>query len=346
MTASARVAFVAGTVLALALGEGSQAWAATPATTVRATSCSAMLPAGLQQLAIRSGGLERPMAIHVPAAVAAGRPLALVFDLHGSGGTGESQARSSRLRALAESEGFLVANPEGGVRQPNAPTGRFWNIPGVPLVSGAPTPADAPDDVQYMRDAIEAVAAATCVDRQRIYVTGMSGGGRMASHLACTLADRIAAFAPVAGLRAGLAGPGADRAPGPEACQPGRAVPILTFHGTDDGTNPYGGDDTVRWGYSVPVAVRRWAAIDHCEAQPLTTRISAHVVREEFVHCAKGADVMFYRTEATREQGGGHVWPGGAAPAPDRVPSSPDNGHEIDASRIIWAYFSQHRLAP
>jgi polyhydroxybutyrate depolymerase len=346
-----RVAWSMAGVLVACVASGWQWATAAPAAAVTpmaliSAQCTARLPAGLQQLPVRSGGLERPMALFVPAAVTAGQPLALVFDLHGSGSNAEQQARSTQLRRLAQAEGFLVANPEGGVRQADAPEGRFWNIPGVPLVNGSVTPADAPDDVRFVGDAIDAVAAATCLDRQRVYVTGMSGGGRMASLLACQLADRIAAFAPVAGLRAGLAGQGGDRAPGVGACRPVRAVPILTFHGTDDRTNPYDGDATVRWGYSVPVAVRRWAQIDRCEAQPQVTRVSAHVVRESFSHCATGSEVVFYRTEAARAEGGGHVWPGGAAPGSGPVVPGADTGHDVDASRIIWTFFSQHRLEP
>jgi polyhydroxybutyrate depolymerase len=311
-----------------------------------APGCTAMPPAGLLQLAVASGGRTRPMALYVPPTAGPGKPLPLVFDLHGSGSNGEQQAQGSQLRRIAAAEGFLVANPEGSVNQPSAPNGHFWNIPGVPLVNGQPTPADAADDVQYISDAIDAVAAATCLDRSRVYVTGMSGGGRMASWLACSLAARIAAFAPVAGLRAGLAGPGADRAPPSAACRPVRSVPIIAFHGTDDHTNPYPGDDTVRWGYSVPVAVRRWAEIDGCNPRPVLTQLSPHVVREAYGSCAGGAEVELYRTEAPAAEGGGHVWPGAAGPGedPPKVPPAADRGREISASRIIWAFFSRHRL--
>jgi poly(3-hydroxybutyrate) depolymerase len=56
--------------------------------------------------------------------------------------------------------------------------------------------------------------------------------------------------------------------------------------------------------------------------------------------------VVLYRTEATRAEGGGHVWPGGAAPGSGPVVPGADTGHEVDASRIIWTFFSQHRLEP
>ena len=85
-----------------------------------------------------------------------------------------------------------------------------------------------PDDVAYVRDVIAHVAARVCTDETRVYVTGFSGGGRMTSLLACQLGSRIAAIAPVSGLRW----------PGP--CN-GRPVPVLTFHGLADPQNTYDG---------------------------------------------------------------------------------------------------------
>jgi polyhydroxybutyrate depolymerase len=311
-----------------------------------AAACKAAWQPGLVQLPVTSAGRQRPVAFYVPARLAAGKPAALVLDLHGSGGNAEGQAAQSQLRRVADAEGFLVANPEGGVRLPASEHGRFWNIPGVPLVNGTATPADAPDDVQYIADVIDAVAAATCLDSTRVYVTGMSGGGRMSSLLACRLADRVAAFAPVAGLRAGIGSTEGDRAPPPAACRPARPVPILTFHGTDDHTNAYDGDADIRWGYSVPVAVQRWVALDGCRGEPVRDRVSPHVMRESWRACGGDAEVVFYRTEATEAEGGGHVWPTGpAGPAPG-TPSRLERGHEINASRIIWEFFGRHRLPP
>ena len=190
-----------------------------------ADGCPFLLGPGLHTVVVHSGGAERPMAVLVPLGAREGKPLALVFDLHGSGSNGEQQALSSGLRDLADREDFVVAHPDGAVTAPGHPEQHFWNIPGVPLIGGAAVPPGTADDVQFISDAIDAVAAATCVDARRVYVTGMSGGARMTSLLACRLAQRIAAVAPVAGLRAGPPGTGADAAPAPEGCQPSRPVP-------------------------------------------------------------------------------------------------------------------------
>ena len=315
-----------------------------------ADDCPFLLGAGLHTVVVHSAGAERPMALLVPARARRGKPLALVFDLHGSGSNGEHEALSTGMRDLADREDFLVAHPEGAITAADHPDQHFWNIPGVPLITGAAVPPGTGDDVQFINDAIDAVAAATCVDARRVYVTGMSGGARMTSLLACRLANRIAAVAPVAGLRAGLPGNGPDRAPSPTDCQPSRPVPVVTFHGTDDAVNPYAGGGSPYWGYAVPVAVRRWVQIDGCNPSPKVKRVSKHVVLERYKDCQDDTDVLLYRTEATASEGGGHVWPGGQAPR--TVPPGTDPaaaagfypGREINATQLIWDFFNGHRM--
>ena len=164
--------------------------------------------------------------------------LPLVLDLHGSGGNSAGQARNSGLETLSTSERFIVAtlDAEGG----------RWNVP---------VQDNRPDDVAYVRDVIAHVAARVCTDETRVYVTGFSGGGRMTSLLACQLGSRIAAIAPVSGLRL----------PGP--CS-GRPVPVLTFHGLADPQNPYDGHAAGRgaeWLESVPDALAGWARHNSCK---------------------------------------------------------------------------------
>lgn len=311
---------------------------------------AAGLAAGTHMLDVHSGGLTRPVRVFVPTAAAGHSALPLVFDLHGSGGNGEQQARSTRLSDVGAKKGFVVANPTGGVSFPAAPEKHYWNIPGVPLFGAGDTPADAPDDVQFISDTIDQISASTCIDARRIYVTGMSGGGRMSSLLGCRLSGRIAAIAPVAGLRAGL--PSKDDPSRPQAgsCRPQRAMPIVTFHGTDDHTNAYDGDGGPRWGYSIAAALHRWVELDQCRDLPDTQKVAPHVTLLRYTQCAGGAEIWFYKTELPGDQGGGHAWPGGAIPAAMLAPDAPRQlranipGAEINASELMWEFFSRHPL--
>jgi polyhydroxybutyrate depolymerase len=308
------------------------------------------LSAGQHWLPVISSGHSRPVLIFVPAQSAKPHALPLVIDLHGSGGSGETQARSTRLADVGAKNDFVVANPSGGVSFPDAPEKHYWNIPGVPLSGVGDTPADAPDDVQFISDTIDAIAASSCIDVRRVYVTGMSGGARMASLLGCRLSTRIAAIAPVSGLRAGLPSSDNPAQPDPSTCRPTRAMPIVTFHGTGDTTNPYDGGGRPYWAYSVPTALRRWVELDHCSNAPKEQHIAAHVTLVRYEPCAEGARIWLYRTDAPSNQGGGHAWPGAAIPtaaangtapaqAPVNVPST-----EINASELMWQFFKQYRL--
>jgi polyhydroxybutyrate depolymerase len=315
------------------------------------TGCSTeALGAGVHTLAVRSGGRSRPVRVFVPTRVAAGHALPLVIDLHGSGGNGEQQAHSSRLSEVAERNGFVVSNPNGGVSAPAAPERYYWNIPGVPLSGGGTPPADAPDDVQFIVDVIDQISANTCIDARRVYVTGMSGGARMTSLLGCRLSSRIAAIAPVAGLRAGLPSAENPAQADPASCRPQRPLPIVSFHGTDDHTNPYDGGGAPYWSYDVSTALHRWAELDHCTGQPAAQRVAPHVSLVRYTQCAGGAEIWLYRTEAPGSEGGGHTWPGGAIPPAMTDPLAPAAllanipGTEISASELMWQFFSRFPL--
>lgn len=130
--------------------------------------------------------------IHLPAARSSA-PMPLVMLLHGSTGTGAEMLRDSHLAETADRHGFVVVSPDGGIA---AKRGYVWNIPGVLTVSGTLPPKDARDDVAYLTDLVDRLVATGCVDAKRAYLTGLSGGGRMASWLGCVAPGRFAGIAP------------------------------------------------------------------------------------------------------------------------------------------------------
>ncbi|MGA9028451.1 MAG: PHB depolymerase family esterase [Steroidobacteraceae bacterium] len=314
------------------LAAASAAGASVTAAAAQADCAAWRSPSGWRTFIVHSGGQERALRLYVPRSATAAK-LPLVFDLHGSGGSGASQAALSGLSAVADRHGFLVANPDGGVQRTQPPAGHFWNIPGVPLIGNVTVPDDAPDEVQFISDALDQISAAACVDAHRVYATGMSGGARMASLLACRLAGRLAAVAAVAGVRAGLASESDAGQPDPASCEPERPVPLLVFHGVRDPVNPYDGGGYDYWSYGVPAALGRWAQIDQCPPLPVQKRLSPTVTLLRYRNCASGTEIVFYRTDAPLERGGGHIWPGsrGARAA---------NG--LKASELIWQFFSRH----
>jgi polyhydroxybutyrate depolymerase len=140
----------------------------------------------------------------------------------------------------------------------------------------------------------------------------------------------------VAGLRSGVPERAASGAwtPAKSSCRPKQAVPVRTFHGLADTTNPYSGNDDPRWGYGVEEALARWARLDRCKRGPNTTTATPTVSLLLYSKCRDGATVGLYR-----EQLAGHTWPGSAGP-PDGT-----TDESIDATALIWKFFRRHSLA-
>jgi len=169
----------------------------------------------------------------LPAMNSPGARVPLVIGLHPSGGTGQSFDEDTSLVSAATRKGFAVLLPDGAITTDDG-RGHYWNIPGVPLTSGAEVPPGTRDDLRFLADTIDQSVADHCVDAKRVYVTGFSGGARMTSMVACRMADRVAAVAPVGGLRAGRAAGKDFSEPDAQDCQPSKAVRVLAIHGTDD----------------------------------------------------------------------------------------------------------------
>ena len=298
---------------------------------------------GDTQVDVEFAGTTYSVLVYVPADMRRARRVPLVLNLHGSQANGPIQMEVSGLRAVADDEKFIVVAPSAAIplpppQQPPDPNGHWaWNVPGVPTTAGQLPPPTARNDVRFLSRVIDVVSDELCTDRRRTYVTGHSGGGRMASALGCRIADRVAAIAPNAGLRAGRPDPDDVSVPEVEDCRPDRPLPVLTFHGQQDVVNPYPGNGDLRWGYAVPLAVQTWARLNGCRRGPHATTASEHVTRFSYTRCRKGAEVDFYRVS-----NGGHTWPGSSGP-----PHGPGLvTQEIDASRIMWEFFEDFRLPP
>lgn len=283
---------------------------------------------GRQSVTVTSGGVTFDVLVHVPSdADDAGMPL--VFDLHGSASRGAEQLERSQLPATAEDKGFIVAAPDGAI--PDGP-GFSWNVPDVPLANGDYPPADARDDVQFISDVTDTLVDRWCVDPDRVYSTGYSGGGRMSSALACEWPG-VAAIAPVAGLRFGAPDESDPSVPDPDTCVPDRAVPAITFHGMLDTVNPYDGGGTPAWGYSVDEAAQLWAGNNGCRVGPISHPLGRVTDRKFHTACDDGADVVSIVADD-----GAHTWPGSTFDFGEPV------SQEIPANEAMWHFFARHPL--
>ena len=258
------------------------------------TACDLAFTPGVSSQQLTSGQRARGYRLFVPPGYDGHARLPLVLDLHGSGGNAAGQARTSGFETLAATERFLVATLEGENNR--------WNVP---------VQAGRADDVAYVSDVIDHVAARACTDLSRVYMTGFSGGGRMTSLAACKLGARLAAVAPVSALR------------WPAPCD-GRAVPVLTFHGLADPQNPYDGHAAGRgaeWEESVPEALAGWARHNGCKSDVILDDPPGPLSTMRYDGCGD-AEVRMIRID-----GLGHTW----------------TRTEVDTTAVMWQFFKSHR---
>lgn len=271
-------------------------------------------PAGDQMVALSSGGLARTSRLHVPQSYDPNRPTMLVLNFHGSSSNGVQEEFYTRTDVQSDRDGFLIGYPEGS--QPGSQNG--WNGGSC---CGLAAENDV-DDVGFVSDLIDAIAADYCVDPKRIYATGMSNGGFISQRLGCELADRIAAIAPVAGT---FALP-------PEDCHPSRPVPVLEIHGTLDPLVPYNGEPGIS---SVADTIAVWRDRDGCGPSSQITFAQGDATCEAW-SCREHSDV-----ELCTINEGGHTWPSAILD----VPSLGKTSHDLNASERIAAFFATHPMS-
>jgi polyhydroxybutyrate depolymerase len=263
-----------------------------------------------------SSGEKREYLLYVPKSYDRSRPTPLIISMHGAGLWGAAQKETSQWNDLADKERFIVVYPSGvggkGVRT--------WRVEAGPGLM---------KDVAFISALIDTLKKSYNIDSSRIYANGLSNGGGMSFVLSCTLSDRIAAVGLVAA---------AQTLPW-RWCQDNRAVPMIAFHGTADPEIPYNGGSTwiaPRPFPSTPRWAANWARRNRCAATPLDSAVATDVTRRTYTNCADDADVVLYTVK-----GGGHTWPGGG-PLPEWFVGS--TTRTIDATSLMWAFFSNHPL--
>lgn len=287
--------------------------AAPPATTAPSQT-TAPPQSGDVTRQLSHGGMQRSYLVHTPSGYDGMKALPVVLIYHGFQLSGEEMVRITGFSQLADQEGFLAVYPQGSGKNSS------WNggdCCGEAMVRGT-------DDVGFTRAIIDDLAAAYKIDRQRIYATGFSNGAIMAYGLACDLADLIAAVAPVGATKAD------------PSCSPGRAVPVLHFHGDKDRLNPYEGGTSQAGIIFEPVkdTIAFWVKQDGCPAQPETSTTGS-IRHDVYAPCSEGSAVELYTII-----GGEHAWPGGE-PVTTEIGAPTE---ELDATAVMWAFFLAHPL--
>jgi polyhydroxybutyrate depolymerase len=253
-------------------------------------------------IALQSEGQARSAVLHLPGA-ARGRALALLVAFHGWGSSGAQFERETGFDSLANRRGFAVLYPSSA--------GAHWQI------SGPRT------DVTFITALLARAEAVACIDRRRVYATGLSNGAGMVARLACEASIQLAGAVPVAGYYSPLA-----------PCEPMRAVSLLEIHGTNDTVVPYydkgadGGSDALSFAAA-------WAARDGCADNPTIVAFAPHAALYRWNGCEDGV-----RVEQLTLYGVGHGLPD-ALGALVRAPGPAT----ISGIGVVWSFLAPIVLA-
>ena len=150
------------------------------------------------------------------------------------------------LEDLAEKHGFIYCAPDA--------IDRSWNA-----TEACCDWRGKVDDSKYLRGLIEAAVKKYSIDRNRIYVTGLSNGGFMSYRMAHDHSDLITAIVPFAGV-------GYKVWPS----KPKKPVSVLHIHGTKDSTIKWNGGTTRSLNTSYPGAeenFNNWKQFNQCDRE-------------------------------------------------------------------------------
>jgi len=285
---------------------------------------------------LTSGGDSRWYFRNVPPDHSLGKGVPLVLDLHGYSEGAQIHLLMSGLEKFGDAKGFVTLTPQG-----TGPVARWDTTLGS-------------KDLKFLGDLLDTAESQLCIDTNRVFVTGLSNGAFMTSAAACQFNDRVAAVAPVAGVRT------------IKGCTFKRSVPLVAFHGTGDQFVTFDGGlgqkaldlpapdgsgkklgDTLTpeqrkagGGDSIPTIMAAWAKRNGCgSARPTEETIAADVTKVTYP-CPKGAETILYRVT-----GGGHSWPGSSF-SQNIVNIVGPTTMNVNADEIMWAFFVAHPLNP
>lgn len=317
--------------------------------------CSPARPAdaGAEEVSFDDDGTERSYLLTVPPEYDGIAPAPLVLDIHGFSSNAAQQSALTGMPQAAGERGYVVVTPQALEIDVPLTTGSitttFWNIDPAAVREGF----EPVDDLGFLDALLDDVVETLCIDTSREFVTGMSNGAGMTMALICGDDTRFAAAAPVAGVN--LVGD----------CEPGKSIPLLTFHGDADPLIPYQGGLVVGQDYEVAGVEERvgeLAIAAGCDPEPSAEQPFEDISTTTWSGCGTSSDdETSYDISLTTVLGGGHMWPGADLSAFDAT-ETPEGQTEfiegfdfsgvagnpttsIDATQQILDFFDTHSSA-
>jgi polyhydroxybutyrate depolymerase len=301
------------------------------------------------QVEVQINDHTRTFAVHLPQGYDSQQHYPVVILLHGRDQDASEMARLTHFNEFADRDSIIAVYP-------NAVNGR-WNIgagqpqlygrgpyrrpgiwgPGYPprereRREGAPrTP-----DIQFLNRMLDKLTTRYSVDTRRIYATGLGEGGFMALRMGCSMADRVAAIAPVGAAMPRMLN-----------CVPSRPVPALLMNGTDDPIVHYDGGrykDGLLHLLSAEDSAKEWARLNRCSEKPTESKLPSLQKGAKdtkvylFDSCQENAQVALYAVKD-----GGHTWPGGEQYMIEKEVGRTSNA--LNANETIWSFLVTRKIA-
>ena len=259
---------------------------------------------------INVNGVTREYIIYVPSTYDSNNSVPLMLIFHGWTMSATDQMKISDMRALAESEKFILVYPQGTMFD----GATHWNV-------GSWTTGSTSDDLGFVDELINHIATNHNIDMKRIYAAGYSNGGFFSQELACNRSSTIAAIGTVV---ANMSTRTKDN------CNPSHPTPIVTISGTNDKEVSYDGTN-FEGQISHNAVLNYWVSYNQTDASPIIRNLPN-------INTADGSTVKHYeykngtnnvKVEHYKIINGGHDWPGTFG------------NMDINANSIIWNFVSQ-----
>ena len=219
---------------------------------------------------------------YVPDSYDGSSPVPLVFNFHGFGGKASDYMNYADLRALAESEIFILVYPQGSCLDGSS----HWNS----CPTGEDNKSDA-DDFGFVEAMINEIAAQYNINLERIYAAGYSNGGMMAYGLANYKSDLIAGVAVISGAMLDCTGP------------TNHPIPVIHLHGTADSVIPYNGNNDYN---SVQSVLDYWIDFNNTISNPTISIDNSGEIAIEHYQYGQGDNGS--AVEHYKYIEGNHVW--------------------------------------
>ncbi|MBN2891737.1 MAG: prolyl oligopeptidase family serine peptidase [Bacteroidales bacterium] len=273
---------------------------------------------------IKIDGLQREYILHLPFGYSQNKEqkIPLLIALHGGGGNPRNMMNESDFNKISNKENFIVVYP--------AAYDNFW----ADARDASKSSLNNIDDVNFIKALVDTLSIHYNIDKNMIYVTGISNGGFMTQTLLCALPDLFAGGASVIATL-------------PENFRdsvPLNSVSSMLIVGTDDPLVPYEGGEMINptsGGFiiSAEETAKIWAKSNSCDTIPVKTDLpdieddETTITLYEYKNGQK--PVQLYVVN-----GGGHAWPGGSQYLPKSVIGK--RSKDINASEIIWEFFKNN----